>query len=358
MRQALSHGQAYLAGMERQRRGDTPALDAEVLLRHLLGLSRAALFTYPDRHLTVPEWERYRDWLSRRGAAEPVSHITGQREFMGLVFAVDRRVLVPRPETEALVERALALLSGPSDGASSAHPQAHRSAGTAAEPSAGTLDGEAAPAGPTAGPSVVDVGTGCGAIAVSLAALATVPLRLYATDRSRPALEVARQNARRLLGRTAGALGETVSRETVSRETVSPRAPAAGGRRPSLGAAKRAIRFVQCSLVDALRGPFDLVLANLPYVPTGEIPGLPATVRRYEPLTALDGGEDGLDLYRALLADLPGKLRTGATLLLECDPRQVPALRGLLREALPDAQTEVVPDLAGRGRVVQATCIA
>lgn len=353
MRQALSHGQAYLAGVGRQLRGDTPALDAEVLLRHLLGLSRAALYTYPDRRLTVPQWERYQDWLSRRGAAEPVSHITGEREFMGLVFAVDRRVLVPRPETEALVERALALLSGPSDGVSSAHPRAHRSAGTAAEPSAGTLDGEGTPAGSTAGRSVVDVGTGSGAIAVSLAALATVPLRLYATDRSRPALEVARQNARRLLGRPAGALGETVSRET-----VSPSAPTADDRRPSLGAAESVIHFIHCSLVDALRGPFDLVLANLPYVPTGEIPGLPATVRRYEPLTALDGGEDGLDLYRALLADLPGKLRTGATLLLECGPNQVPALRGLLREALPDAQTEVVPDLAGRGRVVQATCIA
>jgi release factor glutamine methyltransferase len=106
-------------------------------------------------------------------------------------------------------------------------------------------------------------------------------------------------------------------------------------------------------LLSAVRGPFDLVLANLPYVAAPDLATLPAPVARYEPRLALDGGGDGLALYRALLAELPGQVAPGGAILLECDPRQADALGALLRAALPDAAVQVHRDLAGRERVVE-----
>jgi release factor glutamine methyltransferase len=292
--EALRIAGERLAGAPAPAADGTPRLDAEVLLRHVLGLDfdRSALFTHPERRLSAAERRRFDALVERREGGEPVAYLTGTREFMGLPFAVDRRALVPRPETEVLAERALAflaLLAG--------------LRGTGEELV-----------------RVVDVGTGSGAIAVAVAALAPRPegLRVFATDLSGPALAVARRNAARLLG---------------------PGRPR--------------VDFVQGSFLEALRGPFDLVLANLPYVPSGEVPGLPASVSRYEPALALDGGPDGLDLYRALLADLEAKLRPGGAVLLECDPGQAPALAGLVAAALPEAAVRILRDLAGRDRVVE-----
>ena len=157
-----------------------------------------------ERRLTPEEVERYQALVERRARAEPVAYLTGEREFMGLTFAVDRRTLIPRPETETLVERALQLLSG-------------------------------RPA------LAVDVGTGSGAIAVSVAALAPAPaaLRVVGIDRSWEALQVGRANAARLLP--------------------------AGRARPL---------FLQSSLLSGVRGPFDLVLANLPYVAAADAGGV------------------------------------------------------------------------------------
>jgi release factor glutamine methyltransferase len=287
--EALLAAGERLAGAPAPAADGTPRLDAEVLLRHVLGLDRSALYAHPERRLSEAERRRFDALVERRAAGEPVAYLTGEREFMGLPFAVDRRTLVPRPETEVLVERALALLAG----------------------RPGTDDDPV---------RVVDVGTGSGAIAVAVAALAPRPegLRVFATDLSGPALAVARRNTARLLG---------------------PGRPR--------------VDFVQGSLLEALRGPFDLVLANLPYVPSEEVPGLPASVSRYEPALALDGGPDGLDLNRALLADLEGKLRPGGGVLLECDPRQAPLLAGLVAAALPGAAVRTLRDLAGRDRVVE-----
>jgi release factor glutamine methyltransferase len=305
--EALRAATVRLAGAPGPAADGTPGLDAEVLLRHVLGVSRGALYTHRERRLSDGEERRYAALLARRAAGEPVAYVIGAREFMGLSFAVDRRVLIPRPDTETLVERALALLA------------ARAGAGPPAESRAPLR--------------VADVGTGSGAIAVAVAALAPagVALRVVAVDRSAPALAVARENARRLLSGAAG-------RATEAR-----------------GATRRVgVEFVQGSLLTALRGPFDLVLANLPYVPAGDVPGLAQGVAGFEPHLALDGGADGLDLYRALLGDLGAKLATRAAVLLECDPRQAPALSALVAAALPGAERGVRRDLAGRDRVVEA----
>lgn len=294
VREALALGRERLAsGVEWEGTPggptETPNLDAEVLLRHMLGATRARLFTHPERELDHHEEQRYLDALRRRQHGEPVAYITGQQEFMGLAFSVDRRVLIPRPDTETLVERALDIL---------------------------TQRWRANPASQFSerGPLVVDVGTGSGAIAVSLAALGP-RLRVVATDVSSDALTVAVANGGRL--------------------------------------ATQRIGFVQSYLLNGVAGPFDLVAANLPYIRSCQMAHLPFPVRDYEPRSALDGGEDGLDLYRALLRDLPGKLTCGGALLMECDPDQAGTLLGLATSALSDTTGRIVKDLAGLDRIVE-----
>jgi release factor glutamine methyltransferase len=302
--EALRAGRAALACAASAVRDDTPELDAEVLLRHVLGWSRAALFTHPDRALAPADWETFRALLRRRAEGEPVAYLTGRREFMGLDFAVDRRVLIPRPETEAVVQRALAWLAA-RGGPAEASPEAAVAADAVA------ADAVAADA------VAADVGTGSGAIAITLAAHCP-NLRLYATDASAAALEVARANAARLLG--------------------------PDGLRVTL---------LRCDLLDGVDEPLDLIAANLPYVPTAELPGLQLPVRGFEPHQALEGGGDGLDLYRRLLIQAQTRLAAGGALLMECDARQAQALQSLARTAFPGAHVEVYPDLAGWPRVVE-----
>jgi release factor glutamine methyltransferase len=271
-----------LAGEQSRVRAETPTLDAEVLLRHVLGVSRAALLAHPELPISESDWRRYRRLLRRRAAGEPVAYLTGTREFMGLEFRVNRHVLVPRPETELLVERALAHFSGDD-----------------------------------AGKRAVDVGTGSGAIAISLS-VARPAMELCAVDVSPAALVVARANARRLLG---------------------PK--------------QQQVRFVQGNLLEPVIAPVDCIAANLPYVAAADLDALSSSVRDFEPALALDGGADGLDLYRRLLCQAPPKLRPGGRLLMECDPRQAQTLVGLARAAFPSAQVTVYRDLAGWERVVQ-----
>jgi release factor glutamine methyltransferase len=283
VRAALAAGRARLRAAAHDATTATPDLDAEVLLRHVLGATRAGLFTYPERGLEPDEHATYRALVERRAAGEPVAYLTGHQEFMGIDFVVDRRVLIPRAATETLVERALRL--GPPAGA------ARRA---------------------------VDVGTGSGAIALSLAwhwPQATV----VATDASAAALRVATCNRARL-----------------------------HAIRPGLTA-----HFVRCDLVSGLRGQFDLIGANLPYITRDALPHLPLAVRGFEPRIALDGGPDGLDVYRALLADAPRVLRPGGLLLMECDPGQAAQLLDLALAQLPGGRGAVVPDLSGHARVVE-----
>jgi len=260
----------------------TPELDAEVLLGFVLRVSREVLLAQADRLVDVSHRRRYRRLVARRAGHVPVAYLTSVREFYGLPIRVTPHVLIPRPETELLVERALAYLR--------THPTTQE---------------------------VIDLGTGSGAVAAAIAAAAPAA-RVQAIDRDPAALRVARRNAL------------------------------------TLGLTKR-IRF-RCADLLVGAGRADLIAANLPYLSAARRRKLPPEVRR-EPRSALDGGPDGLSVIRRALAQAPHTLRSPGCLLLECDPGQAARLRRLAQRTWPNAAVSVIPDLAGRARVVEVrTC--
>jgi len=239
------------------------ATDAEVLARAILGWDRARYLA--DAREQAPDGfsGQYHRWLERRAGREPVSQIVGRREFWGLEFEVTRDVLTPRPETELVVQEALA----------------------------GVAD---LPARRRASPAIIDVGTGSGCVAISLAR--EVPRAfVVATDISSAALTVARRNA--------------------VRHGVSGR-----------------VRFVRTSLLDAVAGPVDLVVSNPPYVPSAELDTLPPEVRTYEPELALAGGPDGLDVIRGLMDQARGRLAPGGWLVFEFGHGQDAGIRSAVNE--------------------------
>jgi release factor glutamine methyltransferase len=252
-------------------------LDSELLCAHALGLRRLDLYLQFDRPLDEPELASIRELVRRRARGEPVAYITGTRDFYGRAFSVTPDVLVPRPDTETLVQQAVAYLR----------------------------------ARPGAELRVADLGTGSGCIAITLAA--EVPgMRVIGTDVSPAALDVARANA--------ASLGVDVA-------------------------------FVECSWAGALDGQFDLIVSNPPYVTTAELEGVDRDVRDFEPHTALLGGEDGLDAYRALLTSVRDHATT-ERLMLEVDPRHADAVATLVAATFPGATTTSVPDLTARTRVL------
>jgi len=262
----------------------TPRLDAEILVAHALGVPRLQLYVQFDRPLLPPELAAIRELVKRRQGGEAVAYAVGKKEFYGLEFEVDARVLVPRPDTETLVDEALERI------------------GRAPTP-------DAVPP-----PRIADVGTGSGAIAVALAKQRP-DAAVFAADVSPDALAVARANA--------------------ARHGV-------------------AITFVEGDLAEPLRAhaPFDLVAANLPYVRTGDIAGLAPEVRA-EPVGALDGGPDGLDLVRRLVAAAPALLAPGGALVLEIGAGQADETARLCEAAgLTDVRRR--RDLGAIERVVSA----
>jgi release factor glutamine methyltransferase len=261
---------------------ESPRLDAEILLAHARGCPRIQLYTNYDEPLTEGQRAVMRDLVQRRAAAEPVAYLVGHREFFGLDFRVSRDVLIPRPDTETLVVAGLEFLA--------TRPQ----------------------------PRVLDVGTGSGCIAISLAVNAPNAI-LVATDQSAAALEVARENA--------------------ARHGVDDR-----------------IRFVEGDLYAPLSvsEPFDLIVSNPPYIASAEIDTLAPDVRLHEPRAALDGGPDGLAIIRRLLADARAFLSPAGGLLIEISSEQAEAVTQLLAANGAFEDIRVIHDLSRQPRVVQA----
>lgn len=266
---------------------ENPRLNAELLLARTLNISREGLYTCLQDPSRQEGKENLEHLIQRRISGEPLQYILGHQEFWSIDFKVDPRVLIPRPETELLVEQSLSILSE----------RFQRS----------TL-------------CVLEIGTGTGAVAISLAKEGR-GLLLVATDISGEALLLARENAR-----SAGVLHQ--------------------------------ITFVRGDLLGPFRlmrekEPFDLVLSNPPYIHRSEIQRLAREIRDHEPIVALDGGEDGMDFYRGIISQAPSYLREGGWLLLEFGEDQGEKVSDLIERESFFSRPERIKDLAGIERVVK-----
>jgi release factor glutamine methyltransferase len=258
---------------------ESPRLDAELLLAQILQTNRAVVLAWPERILTPKELACYRDFVMRRAAREPLAYIVGHREFYDLDLLVDSRVLIPRPETELLIERTLEI----------------------AQQKEMPL-------------VVADVGSGSGAIAVTLA-VHLPQATVYALDGSAGALAVTAENA--------------------CRHGVTDR-----------------VHCLQGDLLEPLPEKVDLLTANLPYVSTTEWQELPPEIHDYEPRGALEGGSDGLSLINRLLATAGAYLRPGGAILLEIGAGQGASVTALARQHFPGTRVGLYQDYAGLDRLV------
>jgi len=261
---------------------DGARLEAELLLAHVTGWPRTDVLAHPERGVAADQESAFHELVGRRAAAEPIAYLLGAREFYGREFCVDRRALIPRPETELLVELGIASVGR------------WRAVGVE--------------------PTVVELGTGCGAVAISLAAVADS--QVIATDISADALALARENA--------------------FHHAVGTR-----------------VRFVRTDLLAGLRGPLHVVLGNLPYIPRGR--DLPSDVKDYEPHVALFGGERGTELIERLFREARPLLAPGAELCVELDEEdQATPMAALARDLYgPAAEVTICQDGGGYDRVVR-----
>jgi len=272
LKQALSQAREILAANDIE----DASLESELLLRHTLKISRVQLYLDLSRELSPKQEKIFWHLIKRRLNGEPTAYITEHREFYGLDFYVNPNVLIPRPESELLVEEAINL--------------AHRR--------------------PIS--TIAEIGTGGGAIAISLA-LNLPEAKIYATDISAPALKVALFNCQKH------------------------------------GVANR-ICLLQGNMLDPLPEPVDLIVANLPYVKESELSAM--STADFEPIVALNGGAAGLEKIRQLCQQAGSKLRSQGCLLLEIGQGQGKAVTTLLRSLFPSVAAEVTPDLSGIERVV------
>ena len=316
VRSALKQGIAQLRG------ADVPSftLAAELLLLHTLGRDRTWLYAHPEESVSEADAARFQKLLARRAAGEPTQHLTGKQEFWGLEFEVTPDVLIPRPETEHVIEIALDRLA-------------------VREIRAGrkqTLTGE--------GLQIADVGTGSGCIAIALAK--ELPgARILATDISDAALAIARRNAARhnFSERIRFVECNLFSDAHVSdaeTSAVEPQQPA-----PLPGKVSAAN--------ETLSSPFDLIVSNSPYIGRNEKDSLQREVREHEPEVALYGGEEGYELYADLIAQAGRHLKPGGLLVLELGHNSRPAVQPLL-DTRNWTNVGVTKDLAGIERVIAA----
>jgi release factor glutamine methyltransferase len=287
-------GDALTSATQRLRRAgsESARLDAELLLGHVLHVDRASLLAHPEVQLGSEHLAHFATAVNRREKGEPVAYIRGLKEFFGIALVVDRRALIPRPETERLVELVLDRLHA-------------------------TLIGQPRPDN-GAPLQVWDVGTGCGAVVVALAVEARrrgygADVRFLATDSSPDALALAVENA-------------------------------------VVHGVADVIDFGRADLLDHPSTPVELVAANLPYIPSDDVPRLPVAAS-FEPRAALDGGPDGLAVIRRLLDQLPTALVPGGACLLEIGADQADRVLAAAGERLPAWPSHVELDLGGQPRV-------
>jgi release factor glutamine methyltransferase len=284
---------ALKLGLAQLREAHVPSftLAAELLLLHVLGRDRTWLYAHPEEQLSSADAERFFTLIARRGNGEPTQHLTGKQEFWGLEFEVTPDVLIPRPETEHVIEVALDRLA-------------------VRELRAGrkqTLSGE--------GLQIADIGTGSGCIAIALAK--DLPgATIYATDISTSALAIAQRNAKR------HNLAEMV-------------------------------RFLEGNLLDGIPPLLDLIVSNPPYIGRREAASLMREVRDHEPEIALYGGEEGYELYADLITQSAAHLKPGGILVLELGHNSLPAVHPLL-DASTWTNGVVTNDLAAIPRVLAA----
>jgi release factor glutamine methyltransferase len=280
---SVERARRALAAQLRSAQLEEAELDARILLGAALGLDLTGLVAQAARLLAEAETSRLAQYAGRRIAGEPVARILGTREFWGLPFRLSEATLVPRPDTETVVELALEIFRE----RQASHPI-----------------------------RIADIGTGSGAILLAL--LHEIPGAFgVGTDLSLTALNTARDNA------------------------------------AALGLADRA-SFVACSYATALRGPFDLVVSNPPYIPSAEIPKLSIEVREHDPHLALDGGNDGYDAYRALIPQAAERLAPGGALIVEAGQGQAGNIETLMTAAALVVDRPPKADLAGIPRAVSA----
>jgi release factor glutamine methyltransferase len=258
-------------------------MEAELLLGHVLRMSKTQLHTKPERDLSSAETEHLKHLVQRRLNHEPSAYILGHCEFYGIELYVDYHTFIPRPETELLVEKAVEL----------AHNISHLGKQI----------------------TIADIGTGCGAIAISLA-LALPQAKIYATDISASALQVAEMNCMR-------------------------------------HAITGQVELLQGNLLEPLPQPVDMIVANLPYIKTCEFKDLSPEIINFEPTLALRGGRNGLDKIRQMLEQMPGKLDYGACFLLEIGQGQGEIATSLVNSYFPQASIELISDIGGIDRALK-----
>ena len=279
LREALSQAETRIAA-----RGIPDArIEAELLLMHSLGIMKAELYARLGDALFPEENERFCHLIERRLQHEPTPYILNQCQFYGLDLYVDSRVLIPRPETELLVDTALTFMKQR------------------------FLQGQAC--------SVADIGTGSGAVAIALA-LHLPQAKVYATDLSADALEVARMNC---------------------------------GKHGVL----KQVHLLQGDMLEPLPHPVALIAANLPYVRDSDLPSLMPEIREFEPMSALIAGKDGLEKIDQLLSQAGHKLLSNGAIVLEIGQGQGPAVTALAKNCFPDSQIGLFPDLANIDRVLR-----
>src|SRR6267143_265510 len=326
VRSALKQGLAQL----REAHVPSFTLAAELLLLHVLGRDRTWLYAHPEKEIATTHTEKYFELIARRAAGEPTQHLTGKQEFWGLEFEVTPDVLIPRPETEHVIEVALDRLA-------------------VRELRAGrkqTLTGE--------GLQIADIGTGSGCIAIALAK--DLPgATIYATDISSAALSVAQRNAAR-----HSVSDQIHFTESNLLDGFIDRAAANAG--PSVVVAQHAAPLLATdasstprqSQVTSHQSPlFDLIASNPPYIGRREAATLMREVRDHEPEIALYGGEEGYELYADLITQAAAHLKPGGILVLELGHNSLSAVQPLL-EATAWTNVGVTNDLAGIPRVLAA----